>query len=260
MAYVLHLERRNFEPAQLIRLANRALANMTNFKRKISFRMSTIISAIYLILCVFLAYQLFYGETTSKVENLIGGAFVTMLAVTIQHLVNIEDQRNNEFLKKHRIINILERRDDKEYYKKIVSNSNNSIDMMFYTGRRFVDDFCHHTEGDNYLVKALTRGVKVRMLLACENNVEDSERGDLNKTIEKLNKTKSIYNELLEIRQYSTKPSHNIFATEQDIIVGPYFNLSGRRYNHSIHLLAQAPYAAGYKMYFEEIWSQSKPC
>jgi hypothetical protein len=233
---------------------------MINFHKKLFFRMSTIILIAYLALCIFLAYMFLYGETTSEVDSLIGGAFVTMLAVTIQYLVSIEDHRNNEFLRKHGIINILTRRDDKEYYKSIVENSTTYIDMMFYTGRRFVDDFCHQTEGDNFLIKALIRGVHVRMLIASEDQVEQSEVGDLRKTIDRLKLIQSTYKYLIDIRQYKTQPAHNIFSTEQEIIVGPYFNPKDRRYNHSFHLLAQAPYASGYKNYFNDMWEQSAPC
>lgn len=233
---------------------------MVDINKKLTIRWSTVTLFLYLTVCVILAYFTFFGDTSEKVQNITGGAFVTMIAVTIQFLVSWETQRNNEFLKRNGVINFLDRRDDKSYYKKLVDESDEKINMMFYTARRFVEDFCSNVEGDNSLISALARGVEVKLLIASKEQVDKSEVNDLERTIEKLKEIKGRWNYPISVRTYNATPSHNIFSTENETIVGPYFHPAGRRYNHSIHFYTRAKFVKGYLIYFNDVWERATPC
>jgi hypothetical protein len=233
---------------------------MKNFDKKFVIRWSTVILTVYLLICLSLFYFTFIGETSEEIENIIGGAFVTMIAVMIQFLASWEDHRNSEFLKKNGVINFLDRRDDKIYYRGLVDSADEYINMMFYTARRFVDDFCSTVDGDNSLILALSRGVEVKLLVASETQIDKSEIADLEKTIEKLRSLKQKYNYPISVRKYNNQPAHNIFSTEVDTVVGPYFHPKERRYNHSIHLYTRAKFTKGYLNYFNDVWDKSTPC
>lgn len=229
------------------------------FSKKIIIPVSKIVLWIYILVAFVLGLLYFFSSLLpQKLEPLIGGGLVSIIAVLAQFLMSYSDYKNNEKLKKHRIIELLERRDDKKYYKKLIKSANKKLDLLFYTGKRFSEDFCQKVAEDDEIISCLRRGVKIRLLLSSENMLNDNDKNDLRSAIENFKKIRSEFPNQFDIKLYNHIHCHNIFSSELDTIVGPYFYNKRSKYSHSIHFATNAPYVADYLEYFESEWASAQ--
>ena len=101
------------------------------FSKKITIPVSKIVLWFYVIVAITLTILYFFSSLLpQKLEPLIGGGLVSIIAVLAQFLMSYSDYKNNEKLKQHRIIELLERRDDKNYYKKLIQSANKKLDLL----------------------------------------------------------------------------------------------------------------------------------
>ena len=229
------------------------------FSKNITIPVSKIVLWIYVFAAFILSLLYFFSSLLpQKLEPLIGGGLVSIIAVLAQFLMSYSDYKNNEKLKKHRIIELLERRDDKNYYKKLVQSANKKLDLLFYTGKRFSEDFCQEVAGDDEIISCLRRGVKIRLLLSSESMLNGHDKSDFQSAVENFKKIKSNFPEQFDFKLYNHIHCHNMFSSELDTIVGPYFYNKRSKYSHSIHFATNAPYVADYLEYFESEWTSAQ--
>lgn len=229
------------------------MSNIFNKKKEITF--STILLIFYTLLIIILAFLYFFDIIVSpKLQPLIGGGLVSAIAVFAQFIMQYKDYYNNEELKSNGVVKFLERRDDKLYYEKIINETNKNLNLLFYTGKRFSEDFCQDFEGDNAVVKALERGVRIKLLLIEKSLLPPDEHANFEISKSIFTKLKSKYNELFEIKYYNHIQTHNIFSNENLSIIGPYFHNKRSKYSNSIHFTKTSPYVKDFEDYFTNEW------
>jgi hypothetical protein len=232
---------------------------MSLFNRKKEITFSQLLLLFYIIIIITLAalYFLDIIEST-KIQPLIGGGLVSAIAVFAQFIMQYKDFYNNEELKANGVVKFLERRDDKSYYEIIINETKEKLDLLFYTGKRFSEDFCQDFEGDNAIVKALEKGVNIRVLLINKSMLPEDEYSNFDIAEKNFKRLKSKYKGKFNLKYYNHIQTHNIFSNEKISIIGPYFHNKKSKYSNSIHFLKSSPYVKDFECFFESEWDLTK--
>lgn len=229
-------------------------------KNEITISLSKIILSTYTLMALSLTalYSLDI-ITSTKWAPLVGGALVSIVALLVQFITDYLDYVRNEKIINAGLIGVLERRDDKDFYKKVIKNSKVELKFIFHTGKRFIEDFCQVESGDNEFILALTRGVNVKLLLPTVDSIKnENEKQNLISALEHFIEIKRNFKENFEIRLYNHEPHHSIFASDTDIIVGPYFEKRKSKYSQSLHFKIGAAFTLDYIQYFDEEWGNAE--
>ncbi|MCH7377877.1 hypothetical protein MM182_21315 [Aeromonas sp. MR19] len=229
-------------------------------KKKITISLSKVILWTYISMAILLvALYSFDIITSTKWAPLVGGGLVSVVALLVQFTTDYLDYVRNEKIINSGLIGVLERRDDKDFYRNIIKNSKAELKFLFHTGKRFSEDFCQAESGDNEFILALTRGVNVKLLLPRVDSItSEKEKQNLTLALERFVEIKDNFKENFEIRLYNHEPHHSIFASDTDIIVGPYFEKRKSKYSQSLHFRTGAAFTLDYIQYFDEEWCNAK--
>jgi hypothetical protein len=231
---------------------------MNEFKKiKVNISLVNIVLLLLILSSTGLLIWYWIGGLSEKWAPVVGGATVASFIALFQYLVSYLDYRNNERLAVSGVVNFLTSRDDKEYYSKLISNSKSELNCLFYTCKRFCEDFCTNGGKDNLLIKKLENSpnfqVKILVQLKGELPTVEQPNFDLAQTC--FAEMSAKFPNQFKVKFYSHIPTHNIFITDKDAVIGPYFNKEGRKYNHSIHFLKTAEYVTDFKEYFDAEWA-----
>ncbi|MBW3834625.1 hypothetical protein [Aeromonas hydrophila] len=229
-------------------------------KKKVTISLSKIILCIYILMALLLATLYSFDIITSaKWAPLVGGGLVSIVALLVQFITDYLDYVRNEKIINSGLVGVLERRDDKDFYRKIIKNSKAELKFIFHTGKRFTEDFCQAESGDNEFILALTRGVNVKLLLPEADSIKnEDEKQNLISSLDRFIEIKRKFEDNFEIRLYNHEPHHSIFASDTDVIVGPYFEKRKSKYSQSLHFKTGAAFTLDYIQYFDEEWSGAK--
>ena len=212
---------------------------------------------LLILLCVALFFVFSFAHLSDKWTAIWGGGVVAAITALFQYIISYLDYRNNERLAIAKVKNFLTSRDNKDYYTKLVKDAEVKVDCLFFTAKRFCDDFCTEGGNDNLLIKRLIENpnIKVRLMVQDRCMLPTDLQRDFDSINEKLNELSQRFGERFSVKTYSHIPAHNIFITDKDAIIGPYFNNKRSKYSHSIHFEESANYIKDYKDYFEQEWS-----
>ena len=234
---------------------------MNIYRTNINISLAKLITGSLLIVTAFLLYFYANGKVSEKWAPIIGGMAVSSLVSLIQFLINYKNYRSSEKLEDCGVKEFLETRGDKNYYSKLINNSNKELRLIFNTSKRFFEDFCQEEQGDNLLTTKLDKNpeLKVRMLLTDFDFLSEDDRASFGISKTEIARLSLKYQNRFQVRFYTHVPNHNIFLTDKDAVIGPYFeNLKGK-YLPSIHLSSNATFVEPYITYFENEWTNAKP-
>lgn len=168
--------------------------------------------------------------------------------------MQFKDYNNNEELKANGVVKFLERRDDKNYYKKVINKTKGKLDLLFYTGKRFSEDFCQEFDGDDEILKALNRGGVIRILLIDKSILPSDEYANFDIADNNFKRLQDTFKEQFQVKYYNHIQTHNIFSNESMSIIGPYFHNKKSKCSNSIHFLKSSPYVKDFEQFFESEW------
>lgn len=226
------------------------MSKIFNMKKEITFSQVILILYIFLIITLSVLYACDI-VTSPKLQPLLGGGLVTAIAVFVQFIMQFKDYNNNEELKANGVVKFLERRDDKDYYKKVINKTKGKLDLLFYTGKRFSEDFCQEFDGDDEILKALNRGVVIRILLIDKSILPSDEYANFDIADNNFKRLQDTFKEQFQVKYYNHIQTHNIFSNESMSIIGPYFHNKKSKYSNSIHFLKSSPYVKDFEQFFE---------
>jgi hypothetical protein len=233
---------------------------VSNFNKiKINVSLAKIVLVILIVTSLALLIFYWKGTISEKWAPVIGGAAIASFTALFQYLISYLDYKNNERLSVSGVVNFLTSRDDKEYYANLISNSRKELNCLFFTSKRFCEDFCTPAGNDNLLITQLETQptLRVRMLVQKKENLPADLHNNYDIANNLLLKMIDKFPERFQVKTYTHVPTHNIFTTEKDAIVGPYFHSKSGKYNHSIHFNSNADYMADYMAYFEKEWTDA---
>lgn len=229
---------------------------MFAFKAKFKVPLSIILLIVLSLISAFLVYKYANSELDAKWAPFVGGAAVSSLAALFQYLVSFVDYRNNEKLKDSGVIKFLPSRGDKAYYQNLIKNSTSELKLLFHTSKRFCEDFCSNGTGDNLLIEALNTkpNLKVKLLILSKQLLPEDEYAGYEIAQKILKQMQDKFGTRFQVKYYVHAPAHNIFLSDNDAVIGPYFEHAKSKYSHSIHFKSNAGFVTEYKEYFDKDW------
>jgi hypothetical protein len=192
------------------------------FDRTIGVRLSWFILIFLILLCTFLGYEYFKGKLEEHITALYGGLLASMIAVIIQLIMQWNEHREIEKFKKMGILKILPNRDGKtDYYYKILANSTKKIDFLGSTSYSFLRDFGSENsqagEKASALIRALDRGVIVRVLVSKKDDLEQNKHSKFDQASLLLEKLHNRNPDKFNYRYLNEKPSHTLVTSDVDL-------------------------------------------
>jgi hypothetical protein len=235
---------------------------MNSFNQTSTIRYSFIIFAflffvISLLLILFILDYLSGPKWSAIIPGLLTGFIIALFQAFLSwYEIRKIDEYNSLKIKK-----ILSHRKDANYYGNLISKSKNQISVLGVTAQRFLEDFGNTNpkapEHEKVLLRALERGVKVKILVAKNNFLEDDQNKQKASHAEiKLNEILNKYQNNFDYLYYEHKPTHSIVIIDEECIVGPIFPKLESKYTPAIHLNTNSTFAEPYTDYFNLEWDQ----
>ncbi|ABI72978.1 hypothetical protein [Shewanella frigidimarina] len=231
---------------------------MDILKKRITIPTSIIVLSVFVVISIFLIYFYANSDINNKWAPLIGGALVASISSLIHYSLTIFDLRKNEKLNDSGVIKFLESRDDRDYYGKLIKNTKNELNLLFYTSKRFCEDFCTNGGKDNLLISTMENNPNliVKLLILDKSHINGGDQHNFEIADVKLKVMQDKFGDRFQVKYYDHIPTHNIFLSEKDAIVGPYFYNANGKFSHSIHFRASAKFIKEYKEYFDAEWAK----
>ncbi|WP_373001727.1 hypothetical protein [Marinobacter sp.] len=196
-----------------------------------------------------------------KLATILGGVCVGLGVATIQLLVTIIEQKKISFYEGLQIYDVLEDRDNKALYQRLIDQSDRVIDVMGSTCSRLMDDFGQlGNEGSNALVKAMERSVKVRLLISnpeSANNAAD-RAAILTKTLPAARMLKEQFPDNFQLKLLKERPSHNVMLCDDVCLVGPIFDQLKSKDTPALKTHKTSILSRVYLRNFEAEWQRSE--
>lgn len=228
------------------------------FKKKFVLGLSTLVILVTISVTLILSYYFYNEPLNSKLSMIYGGALVASFFMLIQFLLSYSDYHNNEKLQRYGVKGLLSKRDDKQYYLNLIKDAKLELNLLFHTGKRFCEDFCGQGGDDGFLIDQITKNknLKVRVLLQKRETLKENDQLKFDVALKFIDAMKKEFPSRFEVGYYDNSPSHNIFASENDVIVGPYFEHVDGKYTHSMHFKRNAGYVMEYMEFFNCEWDR----
>lgn len=194
------------------------------------------------------------GYAVVIVTGLIPGLVVALF----QYLLQWKEYSEISRLSSMKIKEVLVSRDDESLYGSIIENASSKIDVLGVTCSRLLADFA--VEGSpkrekQALIKALERGVSVRILIASVENLTDPDtRAKYEIALRRLRELSEKYAGKFECRIYCRPPSQSVFVADDECLVGPKLPNIASRNTPTIHTEKHSVFAKPYIEFFEQEW------
>jgi hypothetical protein len=217
---------------------------------------------VFLIVALGIAVCWYWNQPEgSKLTPLLGGVATGLLLVIVQYMFSWYEHIERDRLRLLGLKNVLKNKVDIGYYGKLIKKAKKRINLMGSTGSRFLNDFADdngsHDEA-KYLLEALGRGVKVRILLPNPKFLLDDE--SKSKAIQISERLRILSEqENFECRFFNHSPIHSIFHADNELLVGPFFPDLESRNTPALHVRDDAVLSDRYIEYFENEWGRCAP-
>ena len=96
------------------------------------------------------------------------------------------------------------------------------------------------------------------MLLLDEGYLSDEDKAAFEISKNEILRLTKKYPKRFFVRFYKHTPNHNLFLTEKDAVIGPYFENTKGKYLPSIHFRSNAEFVQPYKDYFDKEWEDAQ--
>lgn len=235
---------------------------MDIFGRSLKMTLSMIILIVLVVLLIGAIVTYFVIDNPSSIWGALFGSLTAGLIVAIiQYLIAWQDYKQTEKLKELRLIEVLYNRANRSQYEKFIMHANRNLDVMGVTAVRFFNDFADTSvgapENATVLLKAMDRGVCVRILIPADNHLPEEKKADFARVRAKYNELVNQYPRL-EIRCFNHIAAHSIFRIDDTCIIGPVFPNLESRNTPALHVMKSSPMGLNYMDYFELQWNSAK--
>jgi hypothetical protein len=215
--------------------------------------------AVSLILCALFSYLYFSSdsETSDKVTTFYAGFASAFLVAFFQQLAYVLDALKLHKYQSMGVEDFLQERRDHKYYEEVINRSNRHITVLGVTASRFMEDFANTSSPNTRaLISALSRGVKVKILLPKLAHLPQGKHADITeKTEPAIAELATNANYDIEVKYFDHIPAHSIVATEHTCIAGPVFSHLESKLTQSMVLKPNSEFANQYMGLFDKEWN-----
>jgi hypothetical protein len=188
-------------------------------------------------------------------------AFALGIAIPLlQRLFSLDEAKRIEGFIKLGLLRVLEHRDSEEQYRDRIRSTKKKLYIMGHTAKRLIEDFADQngrTE-KKVLLEALSRDVKVRILVAKKEYLLESKQNDFLQTQVKMKKIKQQYSENFHVRYYDHIPAHSLFLFDNDCLIGPIFTEIESRDTPTLDMKYDSIFASKYIEHFDKEWEKAE--
>lgn len=233
---------------------------MKIFEKSFRITASAIIFIVLSLATIFLVV-IYWKTENNPWSSILGSLIAGLIVAIIQFLIAWQDYKENEKLKKLKLIEILYNRDNRSWYANYITEATKRIDIMGVTAVRFFDHFVNTDinapKEAKVIINALQSGVNVRLLLPAEKYLPTADKKqDAAKVKKKYLALKETYPNL-EMKYFQHVPAHSVFRVDDECIVGPVFPELESKYTPGLRLKNKSPLASKYIEYFEKEWNNA---
>lgn len=220
---------------------------------------SIVFFVLFFLIALLAILYWFEVVTDQKLIAIITGLLTGFVVAAFQTWLSWKELIKMDEYDALKIIKILPRRDDREYYEKLISVAKKNISVQGVTAQRFLDHFANEEnsrDGAKVLLAALGSGVKVRILVTSPDILTDEKDRDKAKMAEsRLKKLKGKFDNF-DYAYFGHQPTHSILTVDDESIVGPVFPKISSEFTPAIHLKNDSEFVKDYLKYFEGEWNQ----
>ena len=202
----------------------------------------------------------FCQSDNEKSSAFFGGVSGGIVAVIIGFLVSMYEYRQIDRYEALGVRDILSDRRNTSYYRNIVKDAKEIVQVMGTSCIRFIDDFADQENDDHVLINALHDhdNLTLTLLVPTEENMDEKSKLNFIAGAKKLNKLQSKFQGRVFIKRYNFAPRHSLVRVDNDLIVGPVFQEVESQNSPAIHLTTKSAYAKKYLDYVT--WVLANEC
>lgn len=226
------------------------------FFRSIRIRSHLLILAILLVSILITGLWFWQSEDSTKQSAILSGLCTGFIIALVEFIFQWNSHREIQLIKELGIERIMAHRDDRSYYERLISTSQNQIWVLGNTASRFLDDFANETRNDcRQLLQALARNVEVRILVPQLPFLHQSKDGPrLELALKRMKEVRKQYPGLFLCREFAHSPNHSIVRVDGNCLVGPIFPEVNSKDSPVVHAHFSSPLVTEYLKYFEAEW------
>lgn len=228
---------------------------MNLFGKHIHFKTANAI-AFLLIVFTILLFAVFFRTKDPQYSSLISGLATGFALATIQFFFSWYEYAKIDKFQKMKIKDIRPNRDNRDLYQSLIEKSQREILILGVTATRLINDFADagsNQAQNKVLLTALSRGVEVKILLPNKQFLESNQQPQFDITKASFEIIKSRHPNF-SFKYFDHMPSHSIFLTDNECIVGPVFPRVSSRNTPSLYVESTSPFAETYLTYFRGEW------
>ena len=219
------------------------------------------ILTIWALLTIFFVLMFWFSDPDAnpKYAALMAGFASAFLVAFFQTSSAIIDAIKLKKYEKLGVIEILENgRRGRDYYGKLVSSASREIRVMGVTASRFMSDFGQISDKNNELHLALSKGVRVRLLLPKLEFMREVDRTNFIKTtLPAYDNIKQSCQGDISIKYFDHIAAHSIVVIDDICIAGPVFPNMESKHTPAIVLKSDSEFAKTYIAHFKHEWNSS---
>lgn len=234
---------------------------MEIFGKRVNVSVFKVIVVALIITITMLSNYYWGGAYDPKMSNIIAGIITGLLIMVFQLFMNWYEYRNIEKFKRMGVKDVMPHRDSRDFYESLIRNSKKRIWVMGVTANRMLDDFADmnatNREEAQVLLAAMSRGVKVQILLPKDQYLKDNLKTAAGQVRTAFTAIKNKYPQL-EFKYFDHEPAHSIFIVDSICIVGPVFPDISSKDTPAICIEDHSPFAAKYLEYYNGEWAKAQ--
>lgn len=207
-----------------------------------------------------LTYLLFVVDDKNvRLQGLLGGVASGIIVYLVTFISVVDPLKRVDHFDRMGVIDLLENRHEKEYYRKIVIGCKNRVDVMGASCTRFVEDFLDLQSENKVLVDALDKhkNLKIRFLIPTDKYMAQNTKNRILDLIPKFAALKDRYGDRVQLKRFNEEAAHSFVLADEHLIAGPIFAREKSKYAPAVHVTASTPFARKYAEHFEEVWHAS---
>lgn len=240
---------------------------MSLYKKKLSISMPVAIVIIAVLLLM--AFGTISIVMTNKGfwENegplwVFASGVVSGLVVTLaQFCLSWTDAIAIDRFRRMGVENVLTTRDEEDYFGQLIRKAHTQVDVLGSTATRLMEDFADPNSPKSEkraLINALTKGVRVRILVASPAQLDASDQYKCQATRQRF-ETIAVAYPNFEVRYFDSTPIAAFVRADHELVVGPLLPGVESKHTPALHVFNHSPYAASYLSYFEKTWVTAEP-
>jgi len=218
---------------------------------------------VFLLLFLGLTWCHFYLNSTEypRLSSFVGGLAAAFFVAFVQFGLQIIDQIKLSKFRKHGVLDFLEDRSDREFYRKLIKSakSGSTLQVLGVTSNRMLSDFANYDEARcQDLIRAMENDVSVQILIPKCAHLSPSQLSDFKtKTLKIAAVLKAKHPQSFCIRYFDSRPSHSMFACGGKCVIGPIFEDKSSKDTPAIVFDRNGSFVEPYNKNFRKLWDAS---